>query len=148
MTEIRVMLAIRFPVRRTTELSDLGIASTSFPGTQSGISLKNIKLSDDGVITLDVAFEGKPAKKPKKPAKKSKAKKKSKGKKLHAGDKWAKGSAVREKEKEGWAKEACEIGLVSRKLARRILPMRPSGGGVRLAWLVRAATRGRWLLLL
>jgi len=57
------------------ELSDVGIASTSFPGTRSGISFKNIKLGDDGVITLDVAFEGTPANTPKRPAKKSRAKK-------------------------------------------------------------------------
>ena len=43
-----------------SELSDVGIASTSFPGTRSGISFKNIKLGDNGVITLDVAFEGEP----------------------------------------------------------------------------------------
>ena len=63
------------------ELSDVGIASTSFPGTRSGISFKNIKLGDDGVITLDVAFEGAPANKSKKPAKKTNAKKKSQAKK-------------------------------------------------------------------
>jgi immune inhibitor A len=61
------------------ELSDVGLASTSFPGARSGISLKNIKLGDDGVIMLDVAFEEKPGKKPKKPAK-SKAKKSKKAK--------------------------------------------------------------------
>ena len=41
------------------ELSDVGPVSTSFPGTRSGISLKNIKIAADGVITLDVVFSGK-----------------------------------------------------------------------------------------
>jgi immune inhibitor A len=64
------------------ELSDLGLASTSFPGTQSGISLKNIKLNDDGVITLDISFAGasRTKKKPVKKTKKSKKAKKSKSK--------------------------------------------------------------------
>jgi immune inhibitor A len=64
------------------ELSDLGLASTSFPGTQSGISLKNIKLNDDGVITLDISFAGasRTKKKHVKKTKKSKKAKKSKSK--------------------------------------------------------------------
>jgi immune inhibitor A len=37
-------------------LTDTGAASTSFPGKRSGISLKNINFSADGVVTLDVAF--------------------------------------------------------------------------------------------
>lgn len=58
------------------ELSDLGLASTSFPGTKSGVSLKNIKLGEDGLITLDVVFESavgakaKPGTKARKKAKK------------------------------------------------------------------------------
>lgn len=81
------------------ELSDVGLASTSFPGTKSGISLKNIKLGDDGVITLDVVFESTPGKKPKQ-AKKSKAKKSkpAKSKKM--------GSTSKKKTKAGSKKSA------------------------------------------
>ncbi|TIX46188.1 MAG: hypothetical protein E5V26_02880, partial [Mesorhizobium sp.] len=31
-------------------LTDTGVASTSFPGTRSGISLKNISFSHDGIV--------------------------------------------------------------------------------------------------
>ena len=67
------------------ELSDSGSASTSFPGTKSGISLKNIDLGDDGVITLDVVFESSSSAKPKTTKKKKKTKKaKKKAKKAKA----------------------------------------------------------------
>jgi immune inhibitor A len=41
-----------------TSLEDTGVASTSFPGKKSGISLKNITFNAEGVVTLDVAFAG------------------------------------------------------------------------------------------
>ncbi|WP_454643451.1 M6 family metalloprotease domain-containing protein [Bradyrhizobium liaoningense] len=59
------------------ELSDSGLASTSFPGTRSGISFKNIKLGDDGVITLDVSFADAPGVAPKPKPKNSKEGKKA-----------------------------------------------------------------------
>jgi immune inhibitor A len=78
------------------ELSDSGAVSTSFPGTKSGITLNNIDLRDDGVITLDVVFTSAPGAKPKKKAKKAKKTKNAKAAKKPKAAKSAKsGSSAR-----------------------------------------------------